>query len=72
MAMRGHRPKPGRLKLHAASSTGFASEENLPGGKRKRLQDRINQLIRAYRMRGHIIAQVHPIGHRRRCRRNSI
>src|SRR5438552_1809145 len=25
-------------------------------------QDRINQLIRAYRMRGHIIAQVHPIG----------
>src|ERR1041385_4272332 len=25
-------------------------------------QDRINQLIRAYRMRGHLIAQVHPIG----------
>lgn len=24
--------------------------------------DRINQLIRAYRVRGHIIAQVHPIG----------
>jgi 2-oxoglutarate dehydrogenase E1 component len=25
-------------------------------------QDRINQLIRAFRVRGHIIAQVHPIG----------
>ena len=25
-------------------------------------QDRLNQLITAYRMRGHIIAQVHPIG----------
>lgn len=25
-------------------------------------QDRINQLIRSYRSRGHIIAQVHPIG----------
>lgn len=25
-------------------------------------QDRINQLIRAYRVRGHIIAKVHPIG----------
>jgi len=25
-------------------------------------QDRVNQLIRAYRVRGHLIAQIHPIG----------
>lgn len=33
-----------------------------PGGDASVWQDRINQLIRAYRVRGHIIAKVHPIG----------
>src|ERR1051325_4178889 len=31
-------------------------------GRANTLQDRVSQLIRAYRVRGHIIAQIDPLG----------
>jgi 2-oxoglutarate dehydrogenase E1 component len=38
------------------------SPPHADGGRTGVWQDRINQLIRAYRVRGHLIANVHPIG----------
>jgi len=37
-------------------------QAGLPADEAGTWQDRLHQLITAYRMRGHIIAQVHPIG----------
>src|SRR6266536_132957 len=35
--------------------------------RRARLQDRVNQLIRNYRVRGHMIARIDPLGRPRPC-----
>jgi 2-oxoglutarate dehydrogenase E1 component len=49
---------------HGQPSTARAGEEELGGFG---AQDRVDQLIRVYRMRGHIIAQVDPLGLTRPC-----
>ena len=59
-AAAAHPPRcPRRSVFNPASSNGITAEENLDSAQ---LQDRLDQIICAYRVRGHLAAQCDPLG----------